>query len=63
MTQPITVNSRRRHKKNAAQVIVTSVTFREVSYMALDKSCSGTLPHWQFLQVFQPVTERKKKGQ
>ena len=27
------------------------------------KNCSGTLPQWQFLQDFQSVTERKKKGQ
>jgi len=36
------------------------VTFREVSYIALDKTFSGTLPHWQFLQDFQPVTGRRK---
>jgi hypothetical protein len=30
--------------------------------MALDKRFSGTLPQWLFLQDFQPVTERKKKG-
>jgi hypothetical protein len=33
-----------------------------VSYIALDKTFSGTLSQWQFLQDFQPVTERKKKG-
>jgi hypothetical protein len=31
-----------------------------VSYIALDKSFSGTVPQWLFLQDFQPVTERKK---
>jgi hypothetical protein len=40
----------------------TRVTFREVSYMALDKSCSGTLSQWVFLEDFQPVAECNKKG-
>jgi hypothetical protein len=31
-----------------------------VSYVALDKSFSRTLPQWQFLQDFQPVTGRQK---
>jgi hypothetical protein len=31
-----------------------------VSYIALDTSISGTVPQWQFLDSFQPVTERKK---
>jgi hypothetical protein len=33
-----------------------------VSYIALDKTFSGTVPQWLFLQDFQPVTERKKTG-
>jgi hypothetical protein len=40
-------------------VVVTRVTVREVSYMAVDCSISGTLPQWLFLQDFQPVTESK----
>jgi hypothetical protein len=61
-TPPITVNSHWQHKKTSAEVIVTRVTFREVSYMALDKTFSGPLSQWLFLQDFQPVTERKKKS-
>jgi len=53
--------SRWQYKKTAAEVIVTHVTIREVSYIAADKSFSGTLPQWLFLADFQPVTERKKK--
>jgi hypothetical protein len=30
--------------------------------MAVDCSISGTLPQWLFLEDFEPVTERKKKG-
>jgi hypothetical protein len=44
------------------EVEVTRVTFREVSYIALDKTFSGTMSRWLFLQDFQPVTERKKKS-
>jgi len=36
--------------------MVTRVTLREVSYIALEKTFSGTLPQWLFLQDFQPVT-------
>ena len=43
------------------EVEVTRVTCREVSYIALDKTLSGTLQQWQFLQNFQPMPERKKK--
>jgi hypothetical protein len=60
-TPPITVNSLWIRKQVPVEVIVTRVTFREVSYIAVDKSFSGTLPLWLFLQDFQPVTERKKK--
>jgi hypothetical protein len=62
MTQSTTVNSRWQHKKTATEVIVTCVRFREASCIALDKSLSGTLPQWQFLQDFEPVRGRKKKG-
>jgi hypothetical protein len=55
----ITVNSRWIRKQVAIEVEVTRVTFRTVSYIALDKSCSGTLPQWHF-QDFQPVTGKKK---
>lgn len=44
------------------EVVITRVTLREVSYVAVDKSFSGTLPQWQFLQDSEPVPERKKKG-
>ena len=59
--QAIIVNRRWRYKKTAAEVIVTRFSNNEVSYIAADKSFSGTLPRWLFLQDFQPVTERKKK--
>jgi hypothetical protein len=57
----ITVNSRWIRKQVAIEVEVTRVSFR-VSYIALDKTFSGTVPQWLFLQDFQPVTERKKTG-
>jgi hypothetical protein len=61
-TQPtITVKSRWQHKKSAAQVTVTRVTIRTVSYFAVDKSVSGSVPQWQFLEDFEPVPEQKKK--
>jgi hypothetical protein len=34
---------------------------REPLFGALDKTFSGTVPQWLFLQDFQPVTEHKKK--
>jgi hypothetical protein len=61
-TSLITVHSRWRGKQTQVEVVVTRVRFREVSYIAVDKSCSGRVPQWMFLQDFQPVTERKKKG-
>ena len=60
--QAIIVNSRWRSRQLATEVVVTRPTFREVSYMALDKTFSGTLPLWLFLKDFQPVTEPKKRG-
>ena len=57
----VTVNSRWIRKQVPIEVGVTRVTFREVSYIAVDKSFSGTVLQWQFLQDFQPVVERKKK--
>jgi hypothetical protein len=42
------------------EVTVTRATFREVSYIAVDKTFSRTLPHWQFLADVQPVTGNKK---
>jgi hypothetical protein len=42
-------------------VVVTRVTIREVTYIALDKSFSGTPPQWLFLQDFQTVTETQLK--
>jgi hypothetical protein len=54
MTQPITVNSRWRLKHVLIDVIITRVTFRTVSYIAVDCSVSGTLPQWLFLHDFQP---------
>jgi hypothetical protein len=61
-TQPtITVRSRWQHKKSSAEVTVTRVTIRTVSYIAVDKSVSGSVPQWQFLEDFEPVSEPKKK--
>jgi hypothetical protein len=56
----ITVHSRWIRKQVPVEVEVTRVTFREVSYMALDKTFAGALPRWLFLQVFQPVTWKSK---
>lgn len=54
MTEPITLRSHWRRKQVPIEVTVTRVTFRTVSYIALDKTFSGALPRWQFLQDFQP---------
>ena len=59
--QSIAVRSHWHTKSMQAEVTVTLVTIREVSYFALE-TFSDTLPSWQFLQDFQPVTERKKEG-
>ena len=56
----IVLNSSWQYKKTAAEVIVTHVSRHEVSYIAADKSFSGTLPQWLFLADFQPVPEKKK---
>jgi hypothetical protein len=61
MTQPVTVRSRWRRKQVPIEIVVVRVTFRIVSYIAVDKSFSGTLPQWQFLADFQPVTEKKPR--
>jgi hypothetical protein len=61
-TRPtIALNSRWQHKKSAAQVTVTRVTIGTVSYIAVDKSVSGSVPQWQFLDDFEPLPEPKKK--
>jgi len=57
----ITVNRHWIRKQVPVEVTVTRVTFREASFMAQDKTFSGTLSQWVLLQDFQPVTERKKK--
>ena len=57
MTLPITrINSHWQHKKTSAEV-----TIREVTFISLDKSFSGTVAQWLFRQDFQPVTDTKKK--
>jgi hypothetical protein len=63
MSQPttITLDSHWRGKRTPVEVVVTRVTVREVSYIAVDCSVSGTLPQRLFLQDFQPVPVRKKK--
>ena len=47
-------------KQIAIEVEVPRVTFRTVSYLALDKTFAGKLPQWQFLKDFQPVTGKRK---
>jgi hypothetical protein len=61
VTQPIAVNSRWQHKKSAAEVTVTRVTIRTVSYIAVDKSVSGSVPQWQFLEYFEPLPDTKEQ--
>jgi hypothetical protein len=56
----IALNSRWRVKQTPIDVTITRVTTRNVSYIALHASIAGTLPQWQFLQDFQPVTGKKK---
>jgi hypothetical protein len=60
MTQPITVNSRWPGRQTFVEVVVTRVTLREVSYIAADGTISGSVPQWQFLQDFEPVTGKQK---
>jgi hypothetical protein len=36
------------------------VTFLTVSYVAVDKTFSGTLPQWLFLDQFRPVAQEEK---
>jgi hypothetical protein len=59
-TPPITVHSHLQHKKTAAEVIVTRVTIREISYIAADKSFSGSVSQWVFLHDFEPLADMKK---
>jgi len=59
-TQPISLNNRGRYKQSLIEVTVTRVTIGTVSYIAVDKSASGSVPQWQFLENFPPVTEKKK---
>jgi len=62
MTLPITrINSHWQHKKTSAEVTVTLVTIREVTFISLDKSFSGTLAQWLFLKDFEPLPDTKKK--
>jgi hypothetical protein len=61
--EPPTRAGRRLCKQVVIEVEITRVTFRTVFYMALDKTFSGTLPQWQFLQDFRLVTERAGSGQ
>ena len=63
MTLPITrINSHWQHKKNSAEVIVTHINVRnEISYIAADKSFSGSVSQWLFFEGFQPVPDTKKK--
>ena len=60
MTQPITVNSRWRGRQTPIEVVVTRVTLREVSYIAAAGTISGSVPQWQLLQDFEPVTGKQK---
>jgi len=62
MTTPaITVTSRWQSKRLGIEVRVSRVTIRTVSYRTLDFTFYGTLPQWQFLQVFQPTKGKKKQ--
>jgi hypothetical protein len=38
----------------------TRITTREVSYIAVGRPFSGTLPQRKFLDEFQPVPKKKK---
>ena len=40
--------------------MITRVSLSKVTYITRDRTGSGTVPRWQFLQAFQPVTERKR---
>jgi len=58
---PITVNSHWQYKKDRRRSHRYPCQLPQVSYLALDKTFSGTLSQWLFLQDFQPAPERKKK--
>jgi hypothetical protein len=61
MTQPITLHSHWRGKRSQIEVVVTRVNVRLITYIAIDKSVSGTVSEWQFRQDFQPLPDNKKK--
>jgi hypothetical protein len=52
--QSIAVRSHWHTKSMQAEVTVTLVTIREVSYIALDKTFSDTLPRCQFSKTSSP---------
>jgi hypothetical protein len=62
MPQPITVRSRWQTKSMQAEVTVTRVTFREVSYIALDKPFSGTVSQWVFLPRLPAGDRAQEEG-
>jgi hypothetical protein len=54
----ITINSRWRYRKTPIEVTVTRVILRNVSYIGVHGAISGTVPHWQFLDDFQPPPDK-----
>lgn len=60
LTQPVAVNTHWWGEHIQCEVVVTSVTDREVSYAAVDRPFAGTVPLWKFEDDFQPVPAKKK---
>ena len=57
----ITVNSRWRRKQVPPE-LWSPASPSALSFIAVDKTVSGTLPPWLFLEDFEPAAEHKKKG-
>jgi len=62
MTPSTTINSHWWGEHIQCEVMVTRVTPRDVSYIAVDGPFAGTVPQWKFLDQFQPIAARKKRG-
>jgi len=58
----ITLNNGWRRKQVPIEVIIARFTFRSVSFIALDKTFSGTLPQWLFLRDSQPAGRPRRRG-
>jgi hypothetical protein len=58
----ITVNSRWRRKQVPIEVIVNRATSPMCPTFPMDKTFSGKLPQWLFLQDFQSIGRSRRRG-